>query len=152
MAESENNNLFYTFFILDASAIIHFQAVLPEHPNIRYVISHSVFEELTTRLTQYRFQVLEEKHLITYLEPSSEALNEALTAAGKVGSLQSLSQADIDVIALAIDLKSSTKKRLIVVTNDFSIQNVCSFLNIPFQPTENAFKIKDEIEWTWICR
>ncbi|MFX0064412.1 MAG: PIN domain-containing protein [Candidatus Hermodarchaeota archaeon] len=141
-----------TFFILDTSAIIHFEAVLPKRPGIRYIICSSVLKELKARLTQYRFQALEGKQFITYMDASTEALTKVLATATKVGSLKSLSQTDIDVIALAVHLKDSTKNKVIVITNDFPIQNVCSFLNIAFQSTSKAFKIKEEIEWTWICQ
>ncbi|MFX1252347.1 MAG: PIN domain-containing protein [Promethearchaeota archaeon] len=141
-----------TFFILDTSAIIHFEAVLPKQPGIRYIICSSVLEELKARLTQYRFQALEGKEFIAYLDSPPESLTRVLVAARKVGSLKSLSPTDIDVIALAVHLKESTTNKIIVVTNDFPIQNVCSFLNITFQSTSSAFKIKEEIEWAWICQ
>ncbi len=141
-----------TFFILDTSAIIHFEAVLPKRPGIRYVICSSVLEELKARLTQYRFQALEGKQFISYMDASPESLRKALAVASKMGSLKLLSQTDIDVIALAVHLKTSTKNKVIVVTNDFPIQNVCSSLNIAFQSTNSAFKIKEEIEWIWICK
>lgn len=55
-----------------------------------------------------------------------------------------LSSADISVIALALEMNAT------VVSNDYGIQNVCTFLSIKY---ENAFgfQISGVKEWIYVC-
>jgi len=53
--------------------------------------------------------------------------DKATDAARKTGDLPKLSEADLSVIALALE-----RQTVIVVTDDFAVQNVLSFLHIRF--------------------
>ena len=67
----------------------------------------------------------------------------------KTGDFKYLSQADIEVLALALQLKAAHKKPTIV-TDDYSIQNVASKLKIEFSPLA-TFGIKYRFKWILYC-
>ena len=63
--------------------------------------------------------------------PSQEFLNQAKTASNKVGDSFKLSETDIELLALALELKS-TGYNPQIVSDDYSIQNVATQLGIEF--------------------
>ena len=66
-----------------------------------------------------------------------------------VGDLRFLSEADIQVLALALELKDKDCNPHIV-TDDYSIQNVANKLGIQFAPLI-TFGIRYRFSWTLYC-
>ena len=64
--------------------------------------------------------------------------------ARKSGDLGRLSPVDMTVIALGLDLEGT------VLSDDFSIENVCSRLNIPYKPVGTK-GIKKVEKWNYRC-
>lgn len=66
------------------------------------------------------------------------------------GDFSALSREDKDLLALALELKEDVDQNVRMYTNDYSIENMCSKLNIPFAP---VFKegIKKMIIWEVYC-
>lgn len=79
------------------------------------------------------------------IPPSAAAIATADEAATKTGDIAKLSEADLEVLALAKDLNAA------VVTDDYAIQNVAASLKIPFEPVLQA-GIKEVIHWAYKCR
>ena len=73
----------------------------------------------------------------------------AINASSKTGDLDRLSNADISLIALAIELDDAT-----VMTDDFRVQNVLSSVDIQFLPAGEIGdrKVREIWEWTFRCR
>jgi len=69
--------------------------------------------------------------------------------AKKVGDYRYLSEADIQVLALALQLKTSGKDS-IIVTDDYSMQNVANRLKIGFASLA-TFGIKFQFKWILYC-
>ena len=65
---------------------------------------------------------------------------DAEIAAAKTGDLPRLSPVDLDVIAIAINSNET------LYTDDYSMQNVCRFLGLDFQP---VFNQKSKKQWFW---
>ncbi|WP_048163000.1 NOB1 family endonuclease [Thermogladius calderae] len=84
--------------------------------------------------------------LVKVVEPGSEYLRKATDAARIVGELSKVSEADLSVIALALKLSQET--RVVVLTDDYSVQNVLYQLGIGFKPVrtsgiKSAFKYRE---------
>jgi UPF0271 protein len=60
--------------------------------------------------------------------PSADSLNSATKAAQETGDIRVLSQADLEVLAKALECKA------ILATDDYAVQNVALHLGIPIEP------------------
>ncbi len=76
--------------------------------------------------------------------PTAKAVDAVKSEARRTGDIDRLSQTDIDVIALSLELGA------ILVTDDFSIQNVAATMGIEVHGA-NLNDIGKEIEWTFRC-
>ena len=79
------------------------------------------------------------------IAPKPASVGAAEEAAGRTGDLAKLSEADLEVLALAQDLQAC------VVTDDYAIQNVAASLKIPFEAVNQA-GIQEVIHWEYKCR
>ena len=70
--------------------------------------------------------------------------------AKKTGDFKALSEADKDLIALAIELIDTKDQNVILFSDDYSIENVCSELNIPYSPLYKE-GIETKIIWEVYC-
>ena len=77
------------------------------------------------------------------LEPSEDSLRKVIEAAEETGDLEVLSEADIELLALALELNAT------VVTNDFAVQNVAEKLGLEWEGIGKS--IRRFIQWEWYC-
>ena len=82
-------------------------------------------------------------------QPSAEFVDKVREASKKVGDILSLSEADRQVLALALELKSAGYSPLIV-TDDYSIQNVANQIGVEFAPLM-TFGIRFRLHWILYC-
>jgi rRNA maturation endonuclease Nob1 len=68
----------------------------------------------------------------------------------KTGDFNALSEPDVKLIALMLDLMNSGTQNITLFTNDYSMQNLCSELQIPFSPLLRK-GIKSKIIWEVYC-
>jgi rRNA maturation endonuclease Nob1 len=93
---------------------------------------------------------IESKNLIVR-SPSKSFLNEISTKSKLTGDYKALSEADNGLIALTLELMSENlNENVIIYTNDYSMENLCSELNIPFSPLGKK-GIKSKIIWEVYC-
>ena len=64
---------------------------------------------------------------VKVLVPSKESVEAVMEAARKTGELNELSEADVEVLALAYELKAT------LLTDDYNLQNIAKTLRIPFK-------------------
>jgi len=82
-------------------------------------------------------------------DPESRLLLESLISAGKVkvmvptGELGELSDADIEILALAYELKGE------LFTDDYNLQNIATLLGLKFRTLKKG--IKKVIKWRYVC-
>jgi rRNA maturation endonuclease Nob1 len=81
-----------------------------------------------------RINYARERKKLILREPNEEYINKVRKRAKITHDLRVLSKVDIKLIALALELQSNTEKNVILYTNDYSMENLCSELNIPFSP------------------
>jgi len=82
-------------------------------------------------------------------EPSVQALNKARKASREVGDLLSLSEADMKILALAVQLKNEGYTPQII-TDDYSIQNVAKKLEVNYVSVM-TYGIKFHLKWLLYC-
>lgn len=78
------------------------------------------------------FVYLKEKGLRIH-QPSEQAKKKVALIIEKMGEKNRLSAADQAILALAVDVNDSFQKQAVILTDDYSIQNIASVLHIKIQ-------------------
>jgi len=81
---------------------------------------------------------------VNVVAPSDENLKAVQDGARRTGDDARLSKADIEVLALALELG------LPILTDDYSIQNLAHHMGIRFLPIREK-GIKEELHWSYRC-
>ena len=117
--------------VLDTAALLHW----PVEKLAGNLVANSQMAELEN-LSPERAMLVEALDL-RWESPDTK---DAEIAAAKTGDLPRLSPVDLDVIAIAINSNET------LYTDDYSMQNVCRFLGLDFQP---VFNQKSKKQWFW---
>ena len=90
---------------------------------------------------------------LTILTPEERYFNQVQKVAKKSGDLGALSHTDVSVIALTQCLRDeNTDLKVLLLSGDYSVQNVCSFMNPPLQSTSfSKSGITKSIIWETYC-
>ncbi|MCD6236156.1 MAG: nucleotide-binding protein [Thaumarchaeota archaeon] len=131
--------------VLDSTAIF---LGFTEVSNCILATSSKILEEIKYGDGRYRALATREGGLIKVLDPGKEFVREVEKAASDLGE-SGLSEADVSILALALQLSKEGRKTSIV-TSDYSVQNVASKLGIKVEPILHR-GIKKTIEWTVYC-
>jgi endoribonuclease Nob1 len=131
-------------YVLDSTA---FYAGIPYQGSGRYFTTYLVLEEVKhhnvgSSLIHTRVQVT---------EPSPESITKVKTTASKTGDIGALSQTDISLLALALDL-SQAEGGASLVSDDFAIRNLAEVLSIPLAKTSLKGGEWKSITWKIFCR
>ena len=131
-------------YVLDSTA---FYAGIPYQGNGRYFTTYLVLEEVRhhnvgSSLIHSRVQVT---------EPSPESLVTVRMTASKTGDVGALSQTDMSLLALALDL-SRREGGASLVTDDFAVRNVAEVLSIPLAQTSLKGGEWKNVAWKIYCR
>jgi UPF0271 protein len=65
--------------------------------------------------------------------PIAKYLNSVIEKSKLTGDFSKLSETDIGVIALALELRDTRESEVIIYTNDYSMENLCSHLGLKFK-------------------
>ncbi len=123
--------------ILDSSALFSMENL----PDDDCVCPPGVIDELT-KYKDPRLQYWE--GMLKVSDCSQDCLDKVKEEARKSGDLGRLSPVDMTVIALGLELGGT------VLSDDFSIQNVCSRLDIHYRPV-GTNGIKKVEKWNYQC-
>jgi len=96
-----------------------------------------------------RVKTLQEIGKLIVKEPSKLFEKKAYEAAAKIGDKIALSKTDLQLLALALELKNSNFTPTIL-TDDYAIQNVACFLKINFSSIA-TFGISKALKWIVYC-
>ena len=119
-----------------------------KNSKIEFYITNLIFTEIKNTSDRYLLQFLIDASEIFIVTPSSSSLEHVKSFALKAGNLNDLSEADISVLALALDIKQ--EKEVEIWSGDFDIQNVCTFLNLKYyDPLKRA--ITEKRLFIWRC-
>ncbi len=123
-------------YVLDASAIILRKAVFENMITVPEVIQEIKDEKSRLYLDVANIRVEDAK---------KEFVKKVIKVAGKTGDIERLSDADIKLLAKALEVDG------VIVTDDYSIQNVAKRLGIRY---ENVMQkgIEKEFKWIRVCK
>lgn len=98
----------------------------------------------------YKINAAIETKKLKIKSPKNKFVNKVKEIAKKTGDLNALSDADKELIALTLELAESRSEFVKIYSNDYSIENVCSELSIPFS---SLYKdgIEFKIIWEIYC-
>ncbi|MBS7654933.1 NOB1 family endonuclease [Candidatus Bathyarchaeota archaeon] len=96
-----------------------------------------------------KVKALQEIGKLIIKEPSKAFEKKAYEAAAKIGDKIALSKTDLQLLALAFEVKSNNFTP-IILTDDYAIQNVACFLKINFSSIA-TFGISKALNWIVYC-
>lgn len=124
--------------VLDASALLTGR----QFPGELVTVSGVLREVRRQGMTPQLEAILETQ--VRVLQPAKESEERVRAAAETTGDAQRLSPTDRDLLALALDLGAT------LVTDDYSIQNLCRVLAITYEPVLLP-GIREEWRWSYRC-
>ena len=128
--------------VLDSSA---FYAGIPFSSNEPCFITSLVYNEIEhIKKDHDAVQILIETKRLTISEPEQRFTITVNEAAKKSGDFPNLTQEDISIIALSLQLDAE------LLTDDFAVSNVAKNLSIKVIPVMTN-GINDVITWTYYC-
>ena len=133
-----------TYYILDASAFINGFTLKGDY-------NFSV-PEVVGEVKDLKSKLLLEEYMedqLTIKEPSDIFLKKLEDIISQSGDTLRLSSPDKKLIALALEI-SAENKDILIVSDDYSIQNVSKIINLPYRGiiTEG---IKGIYNWQYVC-
>ncbi len=134
------------FKVLDASAFIG-----GYQPTDKYNFTISeVTEELKDIQSKMIMKNALKDEILKIVEPDLESMNTVETTIKQSGDILRLSKTDKKLLALAIHIKKA-HGNVILITDDYSIQNVSKLLEIPFK-TVLTTGIQRIYGWKKVCK
>ena len=134
-------------YLIDSSAVLN-DFGFEFRPGHKYITTPLVINEFKDMRSRNLMENALQQGLLSIEEPKKETVNYVEETVAEKGFTK-LSRPDLSLIALALDLKKQAREFLLV-TDDFSIQNFCSVLEIPFQDAIRG-KIGKEISFSLDC-
>jgi UPF0271 protein len=128
-------------FVLDSSAILSGKINSSEH---EFYTSPLITQELERSEMKESFQYLIDAGL-RIMAPSQKSIQQVHESARKTGDINRLSEPDMELLSLALELDG------VIMTNDYSIQNLASELKIPFLSPDEQ-EITKVITWQYQCK
>lgn len=135
--------------LIDTSAILSGKPLYFE--NTIMMTTPLVSDEISPGGRDYQtFQYLLEKGLMIQ-QPSKKSIQIIKKTSQQTGDDARLSSADIELLALAYELSNEPEKEVILITDDYSIQNIAHQLNILYQNVSQQ-GITKTFHWMYQCR
>lgn len=124
--------------VLDASALLTGRQFPGELSTVPGVLRELQRQGMTPQLEA----ILETQ--VRVLSPSAAAIDRVRAASEGTGDAHRLSPTDRELLALALELGGT------LVTDDYSIQNLCRILAVPYEPILSP-GIKETWQWSYRC-
>jgi UPF0271 protein len=118
-------------------------------PEKQYTVPEVKKELIAGSIPWVRFNTAIENKKLTVKSPKDSFFQEIQEASRKIGDMRYLSEADLQVLALSLELKSKGLSPMIV-TDDYSIQNVANKVDVEFRSLI-TFGIKFRFKWILYC-
>jgi UPF0271 protein len=128
-------------YVLDTSALLSGKD-LPADSEM--YTSPKILEELKHGRMRRRLDFLIESGL-RVVSPSEGKLKEVLSAAERSGDISRVSEADMEILGLAMELEAT------LLTDDYSIQNLASILGVDYKGISQD-EIKETRKWRIRCK
>ena len=121
----------------------------PSQAGQTYTVESVENELLQGTFAQLRFRVSKDRGDLTVRHPSQKSMKTVESTSQRTGEKGSVSTADREVVALALDLKESGLDPLIV-TDDYAVQNLAEHLGLVYGALAN-FGIAHRFRWVMYC-
>lgn len=132
--------------VLDSTA---FFAGIPFQGQGKYFTTYQVLDEVRGR--GVGAQLIHSRVQVT--EPSKESVQRVKEASNRTGDEKSLSEADMSILAVTLDLaKSRMGEQVILVTDDFAVRNVAEVIGISLSETSLRGGEWKKITWVTYCK
>ncbi len=143
MSEKEQNKV----YIIDTSAILSGKVL--DFTDASMVTTFNISSEVKPGGKDYQnFLYLKDKGL-QFRIPSDESIQKVENNSKKTGDKGRLSKVDIEILALALDVKQKNEN-VVVLSDDYSIQNLASELKIKFESISQK-GITKKLKWGVKC-
>jgi endoribonuclease Nob1 len=111
----------------------------------RYYTTQAVFDEVKhIKKSHGAIEALLESNTLQIVNSDGKSIEKVVVAARRTGDYAKLSEADISIIALALQLE------IVLVTNDYAVANVASTLKIPVKSVASK-AITHTRKWIAYC-
>lgn len=135
-------------YILDTSAILSGKPLV--FPDAEMITTFSMSSELQPGGKDYQnFMYLKDKGL-KFKIPSEESIDFIKKTSKKTGDATRISNVDLEILALALDLHKEGFN-CILLSDDYSIQNIASELKLNFEGISQK-GITKKLKWGVRCR
>jgi len=157
MIHQKNNNmnanqeisLFDTNIFLTGIDFNLFKGIIYTTPKIINEINVDKYKERNRNIfTKIQAAIVSKKLIVKH--PFEEFILRVEEYSKITGDYKALSIADKELIALSLELKETKNGNVKLYTNDYTMENLCSELNIPFSPIHKK-GIKSKIIWEVYC-
>jgi UPF0271 protein len=112
----------------------------------RYYTTQAVFDEVKhIKKSHGAIEALLESNTLQIIIPDRKSIEKVVVAARTTGDYAKLSEADISIIALALQLE------ILLVTNDYAVENVATTLKIPVKSVAASKGITHTRSWIAYC-
>lgn len=136
-------------YIIDTSAILSGKQL--SFDNAQLITTINIEKELNPGGKDYKnFIYLKENRLILKT-PSKDSLNQIKDIIQKTGDIDRLSYFDMEILAIALDETKQKNTEVVILTDDYSIQNAATYLKIKFNSI-NQDGITKKLKWISRCR
>lgn len=156
MINSNQNFTGKSILVLDTNIFLRgfsfnlFQGILYTTPSILQEIEVKRYLHKNRNILNRVQAAIESKKLIIQ-EPSERSLQQVKDISKNTGDIKVLSPADRELIALTLDLtKHHGKEKVIMLSNDYSMENVSQELEVPYSPLGRK-GISTQINWEVFC-
>jgi len=135
-------------YVLDATALI--QGLSPTAlMGDLFTVPEVVDEARTSDVLAIRVDAAIASSSLKRRRPSREAVDSIRKAVRDLGEGSALSDADLALLALAVDLKMEGRD-VSIISDDYAVQNVSASIDIPFV-TVSSTGIAHVFEWSLYC-
>jgi UPF0271 protein len=134
-------------YVLDSSALVG--GYNPNLMNAYQFTTPGIFEEVTDENLRMLLNLAVSNETLKIRTPTQVSIKGVENSAIITGDNMALSSMDIQVLALALDLKKENQNPTII-TDDYSLQNAAESLGIPFK-TMIRKGIKQRFIWIKYC-
>jgi UPF0271 protein len=135
-------------FVIDTSALYHHQQFAAE--DIQLATTPLLEKEMHQKGLKETLDLLVATNKLRIIEPTPHSLEKVISTAKDLGDFPSLSEPDQQLLALALDF-TSQDYHVIVVTDDYAIQNVAQRLGLEFKSISTS-GIREIINWEIYCK
>ncbi len=144
------------FLVMDTSSFVRLFSNLEileqwrkKYGEFQIVLPTLVVNELKDNVSKLIFDGFYD--LITVFEAHKRYISRVEKLASKFGGKQVLSKTDISVLAVALELKEKYNNEVVIVTEDYDIQNLAEVLSIGYSSIQGK-KIKRVLRFYKKCK